>query len=81
MSDEIIDLNAERSKREQPDAEFVRHDDYGRPLYLLLLGYEMDSSSWSTEVWAYDFPDAEKRVEAMRASLTVNGQAFGQVPA
>jgi hypothetical protein len=80
MSD-IIDLNAERSKRDQPDPEFVRKDDFGRPLYTFLLSYEMGGSQWCAEIWAYSFEDAEARVAAMRESLKVDGQAYSTVPA
>lgn len=75
-----IDLNAERNKREQPDPEFIRQDEYGRKLFVFLLNYEMDGKQWSTEVWAYDFADAEARVAAMRESLKVTGQLFDRIP-
>lgn len=81
MTDKVVDLTAERNKREAPDPEFVRKDDYGRPLYMFLLSYEMDGRRWATEAWAYDFADAEARVTGMRASLKVDGQAFGCIPA
>lgn len=81
MADVIVDLTTERNRRAAPDPEFVRNDDYGRPLYTFLLSYEMDGKQWSTEVWAYDFADADARVAAMRASLKVDGQAFGCIPA
>lgn len=81
MDDTIIDLTAARNKRAEPDPEFVMQDDYGRKLYTFLLSYEMDGKQWSTQVWAYDFADAEARVAAMRESLKVDGQLFGQVPA
>jgi hypothetical protein len=81
VSDNIVDLNAERNKREGPDGEFVRQDDFGRSLYAFLLSYEMDNSSWSTQVWAYSFEDAEARVAAMRDTLAVRGQLYDAVPA
>ena len=82
MSDDtIIDLTAERNRRAEPDPEFIRHDDYGRPLYTFLLNYEMNGGRWQTQVWAYDQADAEARVAAMRESLTVLGKAFSCVPA
>ena len=78
---DVVDLTAERNKREAPDPEFVRKDDFGRPIYTFLLSYEMDGSQWSTEVWAYSYEDAQNRVAAMRDSLKVDGQAFGRIPA
>lgn len=81
MGDKIVDLGAERNRRKQPDPEFVRKDDFGRPLYTFLLSYEMNGSQWSIDLWAYDFADAEARCAAMRDSLKVEGQAFDTTPA
>jgi hypothetical protein len=78
---EIVDLNAERNRRAQPDPEFVKQDDYGRPLYTYLLSYDMDGSSWSTQIVAYDEADAEARVAAMRETLRMDGQLFAAIPA
>lgn len=78
---DVVDLTAERNRRAQPDPEFVRKDDFGRPLYTFLLSYEMDGSRWTIEVWAYSFEDAENRVAAMRETLNLDGQAYSAVPA
>jgi hypothetical protein len=80
MSD-VIDLNEKRNERERPDAEFIRKDDFGRPMYCFLLDYTFDGKHWSSEVWAYDEAEALKRVEAMRESLKYMGQMFTVVPA
>lgn len=74
-----IDLAAERNRREQPAPEFIKQDDYGRPLYLFLLSYEFEGGLWQTELWAYSMDDAEARVAAMLNSLAVRGQLFDQV--
>ena len=82
MSDDnIISLTDRRNAMAQPAPEFVRKDEYGRPLYCFLLDYQMDGSSYSTEVWAYDEAEAQKRVQAMRESLAYAGQLFECVPA
>ena len=81
MGDDIIDLNAERNKREQPDPEFVRKDGFGRPLYLFLLNYQMDGASYTADIWAYDMADAQRRVDAISTTVAVLGQAFGKEPA
>jgi hypothetical protein len=78
---DIIDIQRARASRDQPDADCVRKDDYGRALYLFALHYEMDSHTWGTEVWAYSWEDAEARVAAMRDSLCVSGQMMAIVPA
>ena len=74
MSDKIVDLGQERGKRDRPDPEYIRKDDFGRPMYVFLLEYEMDGSRWETRVWAYSFGDAMARVDAMRRSLFLLGQ-------
>lgn len=81
MGDTPIDLTAERNKRSQPDAEHIKQDDFGRPMFRFLLIYEMDGGEWMTDVWAYDAGDARRRVDAMRATLRVEGQAFATTPA
>jgi len=80
MSD-IIDLNERRNAAERPDAEFVRKDEYGRPLYCFVLSFDMGDKQYGTELWAYDRGDAEAKVAAMRASLRLDGQLFGVIPA
>jgi len=77
---DVIDLGAERNRRAQPDPEFVRQDDYGRPLYHFGLSYEFDGRTWAAELWAYSFEDAEARVAAMRGTLTVCGQTYSVIP-
>lgn len=77
----ILDLTAERAKRERPDDDCVRTDDEGRELGLYALSYRMDGSTWSADIWAYSFEDAENRAAAMRASLVVLGQVHSIIPA
>lgn len=79
MSD-VIDLSAEREKRDAPDAEFVRRDDFGRPLYLFGLEYEFGGKQWACDLWAYSWEDAEGRVAGMRQSLAVSGQIHARIP-
>lgn len=79
MSD-VIDLSERRNAKDRPDADCVRTDDYGRPLYLFALEYEMPDGRYGTEVWAYSFDDAESRVSAMRQSLSVLGQMHSIIP-
>ena len=78
---DIIDLTSERNKRQGPAPEYIRKDDFGRPMFCFLLSYEMDNRQWSTELWAYDLADAQNRVAAMRASLTCDGQIFQRIDA
>lgn len=79
---EVIDLQQKRAAREQPDDSCVRHDEYGRPLYLF--GYEFEHSDgkpYGFDFWAYDWKDAEEKLASIKASARIVGQIFGTVPA
>jgi hypothetical protein len=79
--DNIIDLTERRSASEKPDAEWVRYDDYGRPMYHYGLSYAFEGGSWAADIWAYSMEDAQARVDAMRKSLVLLGQTYSVVPA
>lgn len=78
---DIVDLNERRNAAEKPDPEFIRKDEYGRPLYCFVLSFDMADRQYGTDLWAYDMADAEAKVAAMRESLRVDGQMFSVVPA
>lgn len=80
---DLIDLAAERNKRDAPDPQFVRTDDFGRPMYAYSVRYAtMDGKQWGgVTIWAYDFAEALRRMEAIRASGKVDGQLMAEVPA
>lgn len=80
---EIFDLHAERLKRgapEEPEPEFVSEDEFGRPLSAFGVSYELDGQVHTFHLNAYDFVDAEERVEAIRASGELIGQADERLP-
>lgn len=77
---EPVDLNAERNKRAAPDAEFTRHDAFGRPMYCYATSYKMGDDDWSAEVWAYSDEEAAQKVEAMRSTLKLDGQMMRSRP-
>ncbi|MDF0663681.1 MULTISPECIES: hypothetical protein [unclassified Rhizobium] len=74
-------LRFSRNGRDDPDAAFVTMDPENRRLYRFALQYEMDGKTWATEIWACSCKDAEDRVAAMRQSLTICGQLYGEVDA
>jgi hypothetical protein len=74
----IIDLTRIRADREKPDKEFIRRDQHGIEMYQFSLEYSMDGKTWSNELWAYSVEDAERRVKAMRGTLTVAGQLYAK---
>jgi hypothetical protein len=80
MSDEPIDLNEVRNARAQPDPQFIRKDDYGRPMFTYTCSYVMGGKSWALDIWAYDDEDAEARVAGIRESLKCDGKVFAIIP-
>jgi hypothetical protein len=79
MSD-VIDLAAERNRREGPDPEHIRPDGEGGILYAFCFSYRMNGSQYTFNLFAYDFEDAERRAKAMRNSVQVDGQLISVVP-
>ncbi|OWV80775.1 hypothetical protein ATY77_24095 [Rhizobium sp. R634] len=77
----VISFNRSRNGHDDPDAAFVTTGIDGRQLYRFALQYEMDGKTWATDIWAYSSEDAEKRVAAMRGSLTLCGQLYAEVEA
>lgn len=80
MTDEPIDLAAARMRRDGPDADCIRTDEYGRPLYLFTASYMRGNSEFALEFWCYDEADAREAVEAMNTGITFYGQLMGRVP-
>lgn len=77
----IIDLSAHRPDPNAPDADCVTTDMQGRKMFLFALSFEHGGSAWGMQFWAYDFADAEARVQSARSSLKVLGQMSSIVPA
>jgi hypothetical protein len=86
---DTIDLTAERTKRAQPDAEFITTDEYGRKFFKFIANYEFGSfdgkdaskGTFSINLWALDEAEAKARVEAIRQSLRYEGQLYSSRPA
>ena len=83
MADEPINLADRRAAREAPDADCIRKDEYGRPLYRF--GFEFrhfDGDEYGFDVWAYDMPSAEEIAASINANgVRLVGQLFATVPA
>ena len=76
---DIVDLAARRAALDAPDADCVRIDQDGTPMFRFGLEYRMDDKAWAgIELWAYSFEDAELRVAAIRESLTLFGQVVAR---
>lgn len=69
---DILSLSAERAKRERPDADCVRDHD-GTELNLFAIDYPMSGKTFSFEVWATSFDEAEAHVEAIRSCAVLAG--------
>lgn len=81
MMNGIIDLTAERNRRDRPDPEHVRLDEDGVELFEFIFRYKMDGSRYMFTLFAYDWEDAESRAEAIRKGVVVDGQLHRVVPA
>lgn len=75
MSD-VIDLTAERQRREAPDTRFVTKDRWGRPMFAFACSFDHAGSELTVRIWAYDHADAEARVASLRDTLRVDGQLY-----
>ena len=77
----IIDISAERDKRNAPDPDCVITDEEGKDWFLFSLEYRQDGRRMTTDLWAVSREDAEAKVAAMRDSLVFVGQTVAVVPA
>ncbi|RUM23417.1 hypothetical protein EFQ99_22510 [Rhizobium vallis] len=77
----VLSFSRMSNSRDNPDAAFVTTDVENRQLYRFALQYKMDGKTWATEIRAYSSRDAEDRIAAMRRSLTICGQLYGEVEA
>lgn len=73
---EPVSLDAARAAREQPAAEFVRADQWGRPLFQFAANYEVEGRRWEVRFWAFDFDHAERAIAAMGGRLGDLGQVM-----
>lgn len=76
---DVIDLSAERHRRNGPDAQFVTTDEDGRQMFAFCFEYQMGGGTVILSAFAYDFDDAERRCAAIRESLVVAGQIYAEV--
>lgn len=72
----VIDLNEERAKRGETDIDpkFITTDQFGVKMFIFHASYKMGEGLFDVRFYAYDFEDAAKRIEAMRAGLILQGQ-------
>lgn len=81
MADDIVDLQAIRNAREQPDPKFIVKDEFGRPWYTFIVSYDDGTSEFSFHILALDGEDAQRRVDLIRTTARVDGKLFNEIPA
>lgn len=79
MSD-IIDLAAERARRDGPDAGCVAIGPEGDRYLLFVVDFGFEGRAFSVELWARDWAEAERRVVALRATAELAGQVVAREP-
>jgi hypothetical protein len=77
----ILKASLDAAEGEGPDPEFVRRDEYGRPVYCFMLEYEHDGQMYGLDFWAYSEDDAKAHVLSMVAHMSYVGQKMGELPA
>lgn len=70
----IIDLNAERRKRDDEGFD-TRTDENGGVWYRFLCDFEDGADKFMFDLWAKDRADAERRLSLLKASATILGPA------
>ena len=83
----VVSLSSFKAKRDEPDPEFVRKDEFGRSLYCFTADYRFlsehmpgETGIYSINFWAYSQADAEAKIAAMREGLTYKGQIYAAIP-
>lgn len=71
----VINFKPSSLSRARPDSGFIRKDEYGRNLYCFFGDYNVGRHSYSVDIWAYDFEDAERHASAM-GNVTIAGQVY-----
>lgn len=74
----VIDLNAERERRDGPDAGCIAHDQDGRKMFKFSIGFRVGDSEFTFSIFAYDWPDAERRLQFIRETGEVTGQIYSE---
>jgi hypothetical protein len=79
----IIHISQRRSDIEKPEEDCIKHDEYGRPLYLFAYEFDhADGKTYSFDFWAYDIMDAEGKLASIKYSAKIAGQIFAaSIPA
>lgn len=75
----IIDLSAERAKRDRPAPEFICTDSEGREMYAFSCSYRHGDGTYGLTFFAYDFEDAHARIEAIKSGLVLDGQIYEEI--
>lgn len=74
MTENVINLDAERNRRSDPAS--VSEDAQGNVLIDYCASYSLGEDSWMLVVKAYSREDADRRVQAIRSTLKLEGAAF-----
>lgn len=77
---EIVDLAQVRNAKERPDPQFVRQDEYGRPLYTFSYSFEHEGKRYGFHFLAYSFDDAQAKLDSIRSTAVLDGQVYAEVP-
>lgn len=80
MVDEIISLSAERERRNPPDPEHTMIGRDGIPIFEFGAEFTVDGRDYCFQLWAKDWADAERRLEALKTNARIAGQLYASIP-
>lgn len=75
---DIIDLSAERDRRDGPDRGLTYIDPRGRKWMTFVVRYKRAGKEFSFHLMALSWKDAERHVEAIRRSGSVDGVVYAE---
>lgn len=63
---------------EAPDQKFIYIDGAGDEWFAFDAIYEIDGSEFCFRIWARDFPDADRRLAALKINAKIDGQVYAE---
>jgi len=80
MTADIIDISAEREKKNGPDIKHVYIDASGVKWFEYACEFNFGNKEYAFNLWATSIDDCEERLDAIKKSGAVSGQILCEQP-
>ncbi len=81
-TENVIDLWQWNNSKIEPEPHLVSIDEDGRNIYTFGCEFQhSDGSRYAFNILAYDFDDANAKMESIRQSAKVVGKIYAEIPA